>query len=218
MEFDSPADESEEWLNATTHALGLACSIAGAVIVLVVAARRGSPWEVWGCAVYAATLLATYAASTLSHLLRAPRLRIAFRAADQALIFLFIAGSYTPIALAWLRAPPWWVLHAMVWGGALFGFLSKAVFGHRVVLGTVSTVLYMVVGWLPMTAFWPMLHAVPRGMMEWLVAGGVCYTAGLGFFCYDDRIRYFHAVWHMLVVAGSTCHYLGILHYCTGTR
>ena len=137
--------------------------------------------------------------------------------ADQAIIFLFIAGSYTPIALAWLRAQWWWYMHCAVWGVALFGFVSKAVFAHRVDSGSVSTLLYVVLGWLPMAAFWPMSHAVPLGLMGWLVAGGACYSAGMLFFTYDDRIRYFHAAWHLLVVAGSACHYLGILFYCTGT-
>lgn len=209
-------DAREETLNAATHAAGLALGVAGAPVVIYAAVRHGGAWEVWGCAVYAATLIAAYTASTLSHVAMRPRVRHTFRAADQALIFLFIAGSYTPIALAWLRAGPWWVLHALIWAVALAGFASKAVFGHRVHLGAVSTILYLLLGWMPLAAIWPLVGAIPGPLAIWILAGGLCYTAGLIFFRFDDRVRHFHAVWHLFVLGGTACHYLGILLYCTG--
>ncbi|HEY7117864.1 MAG TPA: hemolysin III family protein [Tepidisphaeraceae bacterium] len=206
----------EEHVNAATHALGLAGALAGAAALLVSAWRHGGAWEIWGCALYATTLLATYAASTLSHVVRRPRPQHVCRTADQALIFLFIAGSWTSIAFAWLRNGPWWILHAAIWGVALFGFASKAVFCHRVNLGAVSAGLYLVLGWLPILAARPLTTALPVPLQAWLVAGGVCYTGGLIFFSLDHRIRYFHAAWHVLVLGGSGCHFLGILLYCTG--
>jgi hemolysin III len=209
-------DRAEERANAATHALGLLGSLAGAAIVLYAAAQRGGAWQICGCAVYAFTLIAVYAASTLSHAVRRPGLRHALRIADQAMIFLFIAGTYTPIALTWLRAQPWWVLHLLVWATAISGFLSKTLFAHRVRLGTVSVIMYVLLGWLPTISFLPMFHAIPGGLTRWVVAGGSCYMAGILFFQFDHRVRYFHASWHLLVMAGSACHYLGILLYCTG--
>jgi hemolysin III len=202
----------EEVANAATHALGLVAAAAGALMVVLAAARRGDAWHVLACAVYAATLVGAYAASTLSHVARTPRWRHAWRIADQAIIFLFIAGSWTPFAVAHLRGGAWWVLHAAVWAIAAFGFVSKTLFAHRVRLGTVSTGLYVLQGWLPLFA----APHMPFAPAAWLVAGGVCYTAGLGFFAYDHRIRYFHAAWHVMVIAGSACHFLGILLYCAG--
>lgn len=176
---------------------------------------RGGPWQVAGCGVYSVTLVATYAASTLSHVFRSPAMRNAFRVADQALIFLFIAGSFTPVALTWLRGSAWWwVLHGGIWCVALVGFLSKALFAHRVELGTVSTVLYLLLGWSPILAAPALCAALPKGLGLWLVAGGVCYSVGLVFFRYDDRVPYFHAAWHVLVMAGSGCHYMGVLLHC----
>jgi hemolysin III len=209
---------SEELANAATHALGLGLSIGAAVLLLWRVSQFGGPWQVWGCSIYAATLVAAYAASTLSHMFRDPRLRDAYRTADQALIFLFIAGSFTPVAFAWLRSPPWWWLfHAVVWGVALIGFVSKAVFSHRVAIGTVSAVLYVLLGWSPLLVGNLVIAACPTDLLLWLLAGGVCYTTGiLTFFRYDHRVRYFHAAWHVLVMAGSACHYLGVLFYCTG--
>lgn len=205
----------EERVNAATHAVGLAWAAAGALVLLTAAVRDGGPWQVLGCAFYAVTLLAAYAASTMSHLVSDPRRQRAWRAADQALIFLFIAGSYTPVALTWLRDGPWWLLHALVWGVALIGFVGKAVYAHRVELGTVSSALYVLLGWMPVAAAVPMMAVAPGRLLLWFLAGGVCYTLGAAvFFRLDHRVPFFHAAWHVLVMAGSACQYFGILFYC----
>jgi len=207
----------EELVNAATHGIGLALAIAAGIVLICTAARHGSAWQVVGCSIYAVTLIAAYAASTLSHSFRRPRLRSAFRIADQATIFLFIAGSYTPMALAYLHHGGWWVLTSLVWLVAMIGFFQKAVFAHRVHLGAVSASLYVVLGWLPITAIGPMFSVVPAHLLFWIVIGGVCYSAGILFFHFDNRVRYFHAAWHLMVIAGTTCHYIGALVYCTGS-
>jgi hemolysin III len=205
----------EEYVNAATHGLGLACSIAAAALLLSVAGEHAGVWETVGCAIYAATLVGAYAASTLSHVFRDPQLRHRFRISDQAVIFLLIAGTYTPFALTYLRGGAWWMSTALIGTLALIGFFSKAVFAHRVRLGAVSVLGYLVLGWLTLPAI---LIASPVRLMVWLIAGGLLYMGGTVFFYFDDRVRYFHATWHAMVVAGSACHFLGILFYCTGTR
>lgn len=205
----------EERVNATTHGLGLLCALVGAVLVIGEAIEHGGTWQIIGCAIYAATLMAVYTASTLSHLFHRPRVRHAMRIADQAIIFLFIVGSYTAVAFTWFREGPWWILHVAMWIVALAGFTSKAILRHRVRLGTVTTWFYLLLGWMPMIAFWPITQRIPGELTAWLVAGGVSYTVGVVFLHYDHRVRYFHAVWHLMVIAGSTCHYLGVLLYCT---
>ena len=218
MTVHTAGDESEEWANALTHAIGFIGAMAGAAMVIDAAAQHGGPWQIRGCAVYGATLIAVYAFSTLSHIVSGAKARYMLRMLDQAMIFLFIAGSYTPIALAWLRTPTWWIFHSLLWAIAVAGFVSKIAFGHRVELGSVSTTIYIILGWMPMLAFWPMLQATPGALMFWIVMGGVCYSIGLVFFCYDCRIRYFHAAWHTLVMAGTLCHFIGIFHYCTAAH
>jgi len=210
-----PSPGEEAW-NAATHAAGLALAVGGAIVLgWAVAGHGAGAWPVVGCAIYAATLLAAYAASTVSHVARRPGARRAWRIADQAVIFLFMAGTYTPVALTWMRGGRWWLLHGLIWAVALFGFASKAVFAHRVRLGAVSTTLYILLGWMPVLALRPMLGVLPAGLMWWFLAGGLCYTAGIAFFHYDHRVPYFHAAWHVLVLAGSACHYMAILLYCT---
>ena len=91
-------------------------------------------------------------------------------------------------------------------------FISKAAFVRNVRSGDVTTKSYLILGLLPAIAF----LTLPWGMMLWLFAGGLCYVLGIVFFHYDHRVRYFHAVWHLLVIAGSACHFMGVLLYCTG--
>jgi hemolysin III len=212
--LSSAAFLREERFNAATHAVGLALAVVGTAVLLSTAARHGGRWQVLGCAVYSITLVAAYLASTLSHLFHNPRARGAFRIADQALIFLFIAGSFLPVALTWLRSPWWWVFHVTMWCVALTGFVSKALFAHRVEMGAVSAALYLVLGWSPVTVAKPLIATCPAPLLGWFLAGGICYTAGLLFFRYDSRVPYFHAAWHVCVIAGSAVHYMGILRYC----
>jgi hemolysin III len=202
----------EDRVNAATHGLGLLLSLVGFQWLMSRAVQFADGWQIAGCAVYASALVAVYAASTLSHHFQHPRLRRIFRVLDQAFIFLLIAGTFTPLSLSYLREGAWWFLFAVIWGIALLGFFSKAIFAHRV--DAVSPVLHLVLGWLPVTAVKPMLSIVPGGLLWWMFYGGLCYTAGTFFLHRDEKVPYFHAVWHLLVIAGSACHFWGIYSYC----
>ncbi|HVA48688.1 MAG TPA: hemolysin III family protein [Pirellulales bacterium] len=202
----------EDKLNTATHALGFVLSLIGCEWLMSRVVQSGDGWQIAGCAVYAAALVAVYAASSLSHHFQRPRLRRLFRILDQAFIFLLIAGTFTPISLSYLRQGAWWALFAAVWAIALFGFFSKAIFAHRV--DAVTTGLHVALGWLPAMALKPMIGLVPGGLFGWMLCGGLCYTAGTFFLQRDERVPYFHAVWHLLVIAGSACHFWGIYTYC----
>lgn len=214
------ADESprelrdEEGINTLTHGAGLLLSIAGVAWLASLTLARGDRYQQIGALIYGVSLVAVYAASTLSHMFRRPRLRRLFRIVDQACIFLLIAGTFTPVSLTYLRTGYWWVLFGLVWTIALFGFFSKAIFAHRV--ESVSTVLHVVLGWLPVSCLKPMIGHVPGGLFGWMLAGGICYTVGTIFLQRDERVPYFHTVWHLLVIAGSALHFWGIAAYCTG--
>jgi hemolysin III len=206
----------EEWANALTHAAGLALAMVGGVAVVWRAVQYGTTAQIAACVAYAILLLATYAASTLSHVCRSPARRHAMRTADQAMIFLFIAVSWTPMAVTWMTGAYWWMLHVALWTVAIIGFTQKAIFSHRVDHGSVSTWLYVLEGFLPLVAIRPLIAVLPPGLLACLLAGGLFFAAGLIFFRLDHRVRYFHALWHILVIAGTASHYLGILLYCTG--
>ncbi len=207
---DLPAALShpEELANSITHALGLTLSIVGTALLVHRAAYYGDTLQIVGVSVYGATLVALYAASTLSHTFKRPRLRHFFRTVDQACIFLLIAGTFTPIALTYFRGGWWWALFLAVWSMALAGIFFKLFFTR---LQNVSVSAYVLLGWLPVVAIKPIVEIVPVAVLGWVVAGGLLYMLGTLFLMRDERVPYFHAAWHVMVFAGSACHYYAIL-------
>ncbi|HEY2827251.1 MAG TPA: hemolysin III family protein [Pirellulales bacterium] len=199
-----------EVANAITHGLGFVFSVFAAVVLLHAAAAVDM-WQWTAVFIYAVTMVAVYAASTASHVFSQPKLRHFFRMLDQGCIYLFIAGTFTPIAAAFLRVGPWWILLAAIWIIAIGGFLSKVAFNHRV--NNSSAIIPLVLGWLPLAGGWTMLQLVPIEVRWWVLAGGVCYSIGILFLISDHRHRYLHAMWHLWVIAGTACHFWAILNY-----
>jgi len=200
----------EETAHAVTHGVGLLASVAGLVVLMAAAARRGDAWLITGCAIYASTLVVLYAASTLYHALSSTRARHLLQKLDHSAIFLLIAGTYTPFALVNLRGPWGWTLLAFLWSLAALGVTLKAVFGPR--WPVASTVLYIAMGWTAVLAVKPLMaHVAPAGV-AWLAAGGVVYTAGVVFYAWE-RLRYSHALWHLFVLGGSACHFVAVFFY-----
>lgn len=206
--ISKPRLSSEELANSLTHGVGLTLSVAGFLVLVVLAAMRGSAWRIVGCVVYGITLICLYAASTLYHSTRSRRLKRILKVCDHSAIYLLIAGTYTPFLLVNLRRSWGWSLFGVIWGLAMAGILFKVWFVEH--LSVLSTVVYILMGWLALLAIKPMLLAVPLGGILWLLAGGVLYTVGVVFFA-CKKVPYNHAIWHGFVLAGSTCHYFAVL-------
>ncbi len=200
-----------ERANAFTHALGLLLSILGGIWLMDNALVHSQQASILGCGIFSLALSAVYGASTLSHSFSRPKWRHFFRTLDQAFIYLLIVGTYTPFSLAYLRTTGWLLFLGLMWSIALVGFLSKILFSHRV--DAVAVWIYLLLGWMPAIPALTTIGMVPAGALGWILAGGLCYTAGTVFLVYDKKWFHFHAVWHLFVIAGSTCHYLGVLWY-----
>lgn len=208
----SPA---EELANRITHGIGLILSLIG-VMVMVTVLGNGDFWRVAGCSVYLASLIGVYAMSTLSHTFETPRLRSFFRALDQGAIYFLIAATYTPFSMVYLHTIPWWIVLGVVWSIALWGFCSKVLFAHRV--EEVSMWPCIVLGAIPFVCVPSLIGVVSLAALWWMLLGVAFYTLGLVFWVNDRRVRHFHAVWHVLVMAGSTCHFVGILMFVVMAR
>ena len=199
-----------ERFNSITHLVGAALAVAGAVLLVVIAARLGDPWKIVSFSVYGVMLLGLYLASTLYHSLRGRAKRIWCKF-DHCAIYLLIAGSYTPFALVSLRGGWGWSLFGIVWGLALLGiaqeiWLAK---GRRIL----SLLIYVAMGWLAVFAAIPLIDALSWEGFRWLLAGGLVYTAGIVFYATDEKWRYGHGVWHLFVMGGSACHYFTVVTY-----
>jgi len=199
-----------ERFNSISHLVGAALALAGAVVLLVLAARDGDARRVVSFSIYGATLFLLYLISTLYHSLPG-RAKNVFRILDHQAIYLLIAGTYTPFTLITLRGAVGWWLFGAIWGMAVLGLVLDALprRGARVV----PFVIYFTMGWLALLAVNPLIKALPSAGFYWLVAGGLFYTFGIVFFALDRRFPWMHGVWHLFVLAGSISHYLTILVY-----
>jgi len=200
----------EEIANSLSHGAGLAFAIAGTPILIIAAVRYGSAWNMVGVSVFAASMISLYLASTLYHALTHDKAKRFFRVLDHSAIFILIAGTYTPFTLGVMRGPLGWTLFGLVWGLALIGLIKKALFGARFVW--LSVALYLLMGWLVVIAAPQVLQRIPLTGLAWILAGGLAYTAGVGFFA-AHRIRYAHFAWHLFVIAGTVCHFFAVLWY-----
>ena len=212
MKIDSQYTLIEEILHGITHGIGTALAVAGLVVLVVLAAHRGDAWRIVSFSMYGGSLTILYLASTLYHSFQDERLKRFFRHLDHLSIFLLIAGTYTPVTLISLRGAWGWTLFALIWGLAAGGIVYELLFLGRYKWITVT--IYLVMGWLAIVAVKPMLTMVPRGLFWWLLAGGLCYTGGV-FFYARKKMRYHHVLWHLFVLFGSACHFLGFFFYLT---
>lgn len=199
----------EEIANSVSHGVGLLLALGAAPFLVLAAAPRGAA-AVVGASVFAACMVLVYLTSTLYHALPLGRAKRVFRVCDHAAIFLLIAGTYTPFTLGVLAGTWGLALLGLVWTLALVGVALQAVGGLR--FRRVEVWLYLAMGWLVVIAIQPLWHGMAAWGLFWLVAGGVAYTAGVGFYA-AKRLRFSHFVWHLFVLAGTACHVVAVRHF-----
>jgi hemolysin III len=212
--FSGPEREQsreEEIANSVSHGIALIAALAGTPVLIMHSMRHGDTGFIIGVYLFSATMIILYLSSTLYHALRMGQVKRLFRVIEHCAIFLLIAGSYAPFTLGVLRGTWGWILFAMVWCLALAG-VALEVFGKKA-RPVLSTGLYLLMGWLAVIAIDPLFERVPAPGLLWLFAGGLSYTAGVAFFATDSRLRYGHLIWHLFVIAGTTCHYFAVLWY-----
>jgi hemolysin III len=209
IKYDFPYQSMrEEIANSITHGLGFFLSAVGAVVLLFAAGRGLDTWRLAGLTIYALSLVAVYASSTLSHAIQEARWKHLFRILDQATIYLLIAGTYTPFILVFAAPDRRFLVLIIVWGVAILGTISKVVLKHRV--NSVDVVNYALLGWLPAIALY---NEIPSACLWWMFLGGVSYTVGTVFLSLDQRVPFFHTAWHAFVLGGSAIHYYAIMQY-----
>lgn len=204
---DSVHHRIEEWINSVTHGIAALLSVVGTVLLIAGASQLGDIWKVVSFSVFGASLILLYIASALYHGARHPRLKTAFKTLDHCAIFLLIAGTYTPFLLVNMRGTTGWILFAIIWSLALTGVVLKVIFKNRFKLVRVG--IYIAMGWLITLASSDLVANLSETALQLTIAGGIVYTAGVAFYL-ADRIPYMHAIWHLFVIGGSTCHFSAI--------
>jgi hemolysin III len=200
----------EEKINIATHALGFMLSIVAFVLLVTHANLHGDVWHIVSFSIFGASLMILYAASTFYHSAKKPELRNRLKILDHASIYILIAGTYTPFTLVTLKGTIGWVIFGTSWGLALTGIILKFFFTGKYNL--ISTIMYVLMGWVIVFAIKPLINNLPLEGLLWLLAGGIFYTIGAILYSIK-KIKFNHAIFHMFVLNGSFCQFMSVFFY-----
>ncbi len=203
-------EPKEEKLNVITHAIGLILSVLALVLLVVYSSLYGDVWQITSFSIFGTSLIVLYSASTLYHYSKNPKLRNRLNIFDHASIYVLIAGTYTPFALVVLHGTIGWIIFGISWGLALIGIVFKLFFTGR--FDKLSTLAYVLMGWIIIFAIKPLIHNLPLNGLIWLAAGGIFYTIGAILYSMN-KLKYNHAIFHIFVLLGSFCHFMSIFFY-----
>lgn len=205
--------------SALTHFVGMMMALAAATPLLIKAAVSSTAHAVLAMSIFMLSMILLYGASAAYHSLNigGRALRI-FRKLDHMMIFVLIAGSYTPVCLIILGGKTGYTLLSVVWGIALFGMLLKACW--ITCPKWFSSILYIGMGWICISAIKPIIHTLSLSAFMWLLAGGLLYTVGgviyaLKLKVFNEKHAGFgsHEIFHLFIMAGSFCHFIFMYQY-----
>jgi hemolysin III len=199
----------EEVVNSLTHGVGILLSIAGLVILVIVAAVHGNAWHVVSFSIFGASMVALYTSSTLYHSFSKESLKNLFARFDHAAIFLLIAGTYTPFLLTVVRGPLGWVFFGIIWAVALTGMVIRSIYLHR--FRRLMVLIYLIMGWMFVFIYQSMVKNLPETSLVFLFAGGISYSIGVIFYAWR-KLPFGHGIWHLFVLGGSILHFFAVLY------
>jgi hemolysin III len=204
-------------VSGLTHFAGFLFSLAALVLLVTHAANKGTTWHIVSFAIFGTSLILLYGASSMYHLLPlSPRGITILRRIDHSMIFVLIAGTYTPVCLIPLRGVWGWSLFGIVWSLAIAGIFQALFWIHAP--RWFSTLLYLIMGWIVIVAFYPLVQSISFIGIVWFVLGGLWYTGGALIYALKrpnpvPGIFGFHEIWHLFVMAGSFCHFWAVYWY-----
>lgn len=214
MVTNNKFSKTEELANAISHLFGALFAVAGLVLMIHYSVAYGNAWHLTSTSVFGGSMIFLYFSSTMTHILPVGRAKNLFFNVDRIAIYILIAGTYTPLALVLLGGPLGWVIFGLEWGfaltGTLFILFKPGDFNSGV--NTFYVISYAVMGWLILIAIVPVVNNLPFMGWMWILLGGFCYTLGI-FFYKKFTFPFHHLVWHLLVMAGSICHFFTVFFF-----
>jgi hemolysin III len=205
---------SEELANAISHLAGAGLAAAGLVMMIVFSAMRGNAWHIVSTSIFGSTMLVMFLSSGMAHALKEGKAKDLFFTIDRISIFLLIAGTYTPITLIVIKGTLGWVIFGLEWGLATLGiiltFIKPGQSERR--LNYLFIGLYAMMGWLFLVVIIPVFKSFSMMGILWILIGVLCYTAGM-FFYSMAKFRFYHLVWHLLVIGGCLSHFFAIFYH-----
>ena len=206
-----------EPVSGLTHLAGAVLSAVGLILMIYYAAIQGTVWHIVSFSIFGGSMILLYTASTLYHLLNISEKGVrVLRKIDHMMIYVLTAGTYTPICLIPLRGGWGYTLLITIWGIAITGIIMKLLWFDAP--RWLYTLFYLIMGWLVVIAFWPMIKTVPAAGIAWLVAGGILYSIGAVIYGtkwppLKSKLFGFHEIFHLFVLYGSFCHFWMMFRY-----
>jgi hemolysin III len=206
--WERPSTKGEEVVNILTHGIGIGLAVAALTLLVVFAGLKGDAWTVVSCAIFGVTMLTLYFGSTMCHAMTGRKSESFFEVWDSIAIYALIAGTYTPFLLVNLNGPLGWTVFGILWAIVIFGAVKKIQSpkrqSKRVVL------LYLIMGWALIFILPAMIRVIPARGMWFILAGGMSYTLGIIFYLWR-KLKFSHAIWHLLVIGGTICFFFAVL-------
>ncbi|WP_428898565.1 hemolysin III [Parelusimicrobium proximum] len=207
----APYTKGEELMHTLTHWIGTIIVSIGSGALITMAAVFGDVWQIVGVSVFSLSVITLYCASTLYHVAESPTAKRRLKIFDHISIYYLIAGTYTPFLLTNLRSKTGWIVLLCIWLVAFAGTVMKIFFTGR--FKTFSVSLYLLMGWTVIFVAKPFIQNVPLTGIIFLAIGGLFYSGGVYFYVRKDK-KYYHGIWHILVLIATIMHYFAILFSC----
>ncbi|MDD2345908.1 MAG: hemolysin III family protein [Bacteroidales bacterium] len=204
--------KAEEIFNSLSHAVGVLIAIACLVLLVVFSAIEGNVWKIVSFSIFGSSMIAVYVSSTLFHSTKDLRKKSRLNIFDHSMIYILIAGTYTPISLVTLKGAFGWVIFGIIWGVALIGVIYKLFFYKGTAQERkLSAWLYVAMGWIIIIAIVPLIKNASSTTLWFLLAGCLSYSVGVLFYLVKS-IPFGHGIWHITILGGTTCHFFAFLY------
>lgn len=204
--------KAEEIFNSLSHAVGVLIAIACLVLLVVFSAIEGNVWKIVSFSIFGSSMIAVYVSSTLFHSTKDLRKKSRLNIFDHSMIYILIAGTYTPISLVTLKGAFGWVIFGIIWGVALIGVIYKLFFYKGTAQERkLSAWLYVAMGWIIIIAIVPLIKNASSTTLWFLLAGCLSYSVGVLFYLIKS-IPFGHGIWHITILGGTTCHFFAFLY------
>jgi hemolysin III len=199
-----------ERFNSISHFVGLLLAVAASSVLITLVSLTGDPWKIVSSSIFSGAMIFLYGFSTLYHSIRGPS-KFFFQKLDYIAIYIMIAATYTPFTLVSLRQEMGWLIFSIIWGLAIFGIVLEIV-RKPSPQRKLSLTIYLAMGWMVLSVAKTLFRSLDSLSLIFLVLGGLFYTFGVIFFVNDTKWKHAHGIWHLFVLAGSTCHFSCILN------
>ncbi|MBU9711741.1 PAQR family membrane homeostasis protein TrhA [Evansella tamaricis] len=200
--------KGEEIANTITHGIGALLSIAALVLLIVFSSLYGTVWHIVSFTLYGVTMVLLYTSSTFVHALPLGKAKNVFEILDHSSIYFFIAGTYTPFLFVAIQGALGWSLFGVMWGLAIAGTIFKCFFVKKFLF--TSTLLYVLMGWMIVFTWNPIVDYLPSYGLTLLIVGGLLYTFGAIFYIWRG-FKFHHAIWHLFVIGGTAVHFFAVM-------